>query len=288
MPVVAAQSPDIMQLPIVSPTAFLNAHSIDTTAFSISYALRELRVNAEVPSLPIAPLPVFLDEDSRNESQTKALAYQWQSPRYELELCLNSGNGWIRVDAAPLIHSDGYPRITHRLFDLLTDSIQYDLGDNAQLGIRFLDVGWGIPQPTDKIILHGSYLIKGWVYDADPVVINSNTPVTIYLINNVASAGGKLESVIIPSLDMQSPSLGSEAAWTDVFPYRNNRFACKVRKIGSGTYGWRMLDASNAVLASGDISNFAVTDITQLEGKLQIRGVYGDFGEAIAAEGWTE
>ncbi|NEQ78624.1 MAG: hypothetical protein F6K23_39930 [Okeania sp. SIO2C9] len=119
--------------------------------------LKNLKVYSEITSLTAVTIPDFSVLATRAEQQKTALEYEWNSPRFELRIISsNDGNIWVERGKIALINSEGYPYRLHDVLDVLTSNLAEEIGGQSQLAVQMVDVGYGLPQPSDKITISGS------------------------------------------------------------------------------------------------------------------------------------
>jgi len=124
------------------------------TALRYTGILRSLRCKISVKSLEEAGFPDIDVVQSRQERLMNLRAVEWQSQRYELDIVMrNSSTDWLSLfrisllNRAPYYHSD--------LMPYLTNEIEYLIAPDAELGARFVNVGYGLPSGDDDITLFG-------------------------------------------------------------------------------------------------------------------------------------
>lgn len=145
---------------------------------SFNCFLKNLRVFANVSSLPEAPLPDFAITDSATAKLTKTLDIEWKSPRKQLNLYITDAanptlEDWLQVGSISMINPYGYPFRVYNVLDLFTDNLALELGENGKIGVQVQDVGHGLISANDKVTIHGSYMEEIFVEKpAPPTVFN--------------------------------------------------------------------------------------------------------------------
>jgi hypothetical protein len=163
---------------------------------SYNVFLKNYRAYASIKSLEEIALPVFELTDSETDKRDKILNTQWQSPRIHLDLLItnNNGNNWHQVGSIALYNPGGYPYQVYALFDLLTDNLIFELGQDSWLGIQVVNVGFGKLTNTDTITIHGSYTEELFLESKEPPINitvnvtgtagNGNSPTSDRTISN--------------------------------------------------------------------------------------------------------
>ena len=145
--------------------------------------LKNLRLQASVPSLPAKTPPIYSLEDEDSTRLVQALDLEWTGDRYELNLWAAKSTGsWFKIGAVSLINLNGYAYRTYNLLDLTTDNLAQELGIEEKIGYSMVDVGKGLPTAADEILISGSWLEE------------------IYT-ENLARAGGSVAVDLSPVLD---------------------------------------------------------------------------------------
>jgi len=121
--------------------------------------LKELDLRAEISSLLAPPPPDISDDDSDSQALQKVLNYEWKSPGKRLEILLQEAGGdWVVITEVALIGNTGYPYRTYNLYDMLTDNLAFHLEQNYALGARVINVGNGLLDGSDRLVIRGSYV----------------------------------------------------------------------------------------------------------------------------------
>jgi len=121
--------------------------------------LKELDLRAEISSLLAPPPPDISDDDSDSQALHKVLNYEWKSPGKRLEILLQEAGGdWVVITEVALIGNTGYPYRTYNLYDMLTDNLAFHLEQNYALGARVINVGNGLLDGSDRLVIRGSYV----------------------------------------------------------------------------------------------------------------------------------
>lgn len=118
--------------------------------------VKDLKAYARIDSLASVPMPEFSIEDSETTKLYKALDIEWNSPRKQLDLLIYNDEGWHEIGSISLLNPAGYPYRIYNLLDLYTNNSILELNTNARLGVRVKEVGYGLLEPTDEIVIHGS------------------------------------------------------------------------------------------------------------------------------------
>lgn len=166
---------------------------------SFSTYIKNLRVFASVTSLEEAPLPDFALEDTATAKRQKVLDIEWKSPRKQLSLYVTNAPNptqeqWLKVGSVSLLNPYGYPFRVYNVMDLFTDNLALELGENGKIGIQVEDVGYGLLESIDNVVVHGSYVEELFLQSPDiPITINVSGGNNIsndsggYLLDNSSS-----------------------------------------------------------------------------------------------------
>jgi hypothetical protein len=111
-------------------------------------------------SLPPVIVPTFSVEISNSEQQAALLDLQWSSPRIQIAVYTRKNtDDWIRLVVDSCLNTSPYPYNEVILGN-------YNLGVDYTLGIGLDNVGWGLLDGTDKIIVTGDIFKKVIVFSA--------------------------------------------------------------------------------------------------------------------------
>jgi hypothetical protein len=139
-----------------------NYNALPTDRWINGY-LAELNCYSDINSLPEAAMPDYLIGESKSSALSKTLNLEWKSDRYQLDLYLTTDypitalTQWSLQGSISLINPAGYPYRTYRLKDLLTNNLAFSLGQNATLGYAIRNVGKGIIQSMDTVVITASW-----------------------------------------------------------------------------------------------------------------------------------
>ncbi|MBD2365190.1 hypothetical protein H6G36_29235 [Anabaena minutissima FACHB-250] len=133
-----------------------------------SAKVSSLRAVATINSLSSTGLPNFLLEDSETERLQKALDLEWNSPRIQLNLYIGNNNEWLEIGAVSLINQLGVPYRNYNLIPLFSDKDYIELGSNTTLGLKAVDVGYGLLTNNDIVAIHGFYTQEGDITLSQP------------------------------------------------------------------------------------------------------------------------
>jgi hypothetical protein len=132
-----------------------------TTALDRIQSLRfygfvtSLRCTVDIKSIPEAPIPDVEPTATRAEKLTAVRDMEWLSARKELEILMKvSGSGWLPIAAISLLN-----RVPHYMINLLpyfTDNVSFDMANDAVLGARIVDAGYGLLSGNDHVTIFGS------------------------------------------------------------------------------------------------------------------------------------
>lgn len=163
---------------------------------SFNTFLKNLKVFASIKSLDEVALPEFALDDSQTTKLQKVLDIEWNSPRKQLDVYLQSNNqGWLHIGSTSMLNPSGYQFRIYNIMDLFTDNLALELGINSKVGIGVKDVCYGLLTPQDTVVIHGSYVEEIFLESKEP-------PINI----NVTVAGGT--GVITPPTDYKLGNSG--------------------------------------------------------------------------------
>jgi hypothetical protein len=153
-------------------------------------------------------MPDYLIGESKTSALTKTLNLEWKSDRYQLDLYLTTdypltaSTQWNLQGSISLINPAGYPYRTYRLKDLLTNDLAFSLGQNATLGYAIRNVGKGVIQAMDTVVITGSWKQELVLLQPDwqPLVVQGGTisPVTQYTDNNQVNLSTTKKQLLAP------------------------------------------------------------------------------------------
>ena len=139
-----------------------NYNALPTDRWINGY-ITELNCYSDINSLAEAAMPDYLIGESKTSALSKTLNLEWKSDRYQLDLYLTTEYPvtalaqWSLQGSISLINPAGYPYRTYRLKDLLTNNLAFSLGQNATLGYAIKNVGKGVIQSMDTVVITGSW-----------------------------------------------------------------------------------------------------------------------------------
>jgi hypothetical protein len=139
-----------------------NYNALPTDRWINGY-ITELNCYSDINSLTETAMPDYLIGESKTSALSKTLNLEWKSDRYQLDLYLTTEYPvtalaqWSLQGSISLINPAGYPYRTYRLKDLLTNNLAFSLGQNATLGYAIKNVGKGVIQSMDTVVITGSW-----------------------------------------------------------------------------------------------------------------------------------
>lgn len=152
--------------------------------------LKDWKCYAEINSLAEQPFPNLPEFATDSERLSATLNVEWGSPRFHC--CIWSTNRlnpsnipsdghWTLEGKFSLYKAFGYPYRIYYPFDLLTNNIAREFGENVRFGFSIENVGYGYPLTTgtnqDIITFSGNWTQEVIVVSPEPlpVIINNNT-----------------------------------------------------------------------------------------------------------------
>ena len=116
--------------------------------------ITDLRARIQVPSLPESQVPDIPLGSSRTAKSEIIRDLEYGSNRYEMEFLLrDTYSGWMPLYNFSLLNRP--PFYVLDLLSYLSNQPAFAIANDAQLGVRVLDVGYGLPQAGDSINIFG-------------------------------------------------------------------------------------------------------------------------------------
>jgi len=116
--------------------------------------ITDLRARIQVPSLPESQVPDIPLGSSRTAKSEIIRDLEYGSNRYEMEFLLrDTYSGWMPLYTFSLLNRP--PFYVLDLLSYLSNQPAFAIANDAQLGVRVLDVGYGLPQAGDSINIFG-------------------------------------------------------------------------------------------------------------------------------------
>lgn len=116
--------------------------------------LTSLRARIEIKSLPESRPPASEITDSTLDRTIALQTYEWGAPRIHLELLMKtSRQPWLPI--AAISCRNVRPYMLMDLMPYLTNNLSFDMGNDAVLGVRVVNVGYGLLTIIDRITIVG-------------------------------------------------------------------------------------------------------------------------------------
>lgn len=149
--------------------------------------LKDWKAYSEIKSLTEVPFPNIPEFATDSERLSATLNVEWGSPRFHC--CIWSTNktnpsnvpsvgDWILEGKFSLYKSFGYPYRLYYPFDLLTNNIAREFGEDVRFGFSMENVGYGFPITSgsnpDVITFSGNWVQEMVVIapEPEPVIVN--------------------------------------------------------------------------------------------------------------------
>ncbi|WP_019501646.1 hypothetical protein [Pseudanabaena sp. PCC 6802] len=117
--------------------------------------ITSLRLLVDIKSLPESQIPDLDVATSRADRLMKLRDVEWRSERKELQLLLKtSATGWVKIASVSLLNR--VPFYHMDIMPFLTNGVAFELANNAVLGARIINAGYGLLQNGDEVVLYGS------------------------------------------------------------------------------------------------------------------------------------
>lgn len=167
-------------------------------------------------SLEPAPFPEFELMDTESQKRQKTLDIEWgaSTPKKRLDVLIAEGDGnWQLIGSVSLLKSYGYPGRNYRLIDLLTDTLAFEIGNGMRLGIRIVNMGYGLLTTADVLTLH-----LGWIEEfVEDEILNYQLTIQQNMLHGVCNG----------RLDLQPNTISTEnisgASNLYLNPYEGNK-----------------------------------------------------------------
>jgi len=167
-------------------------------------------------SLEPAPFPEFELMDTESQKRQKVLDIEWggSTPKKRLDVLIaESAGDWQLIGSVSLLKSYGYPGRNYRLIDLLTDTLAFEIGNGMKLGIRIVNMGYGLLASTDVLTLH-----LGWIEEyVEDEVLNYQLAIQEHMLYGVCN--GRIE--LQPTTINTSNIVGATALYFN--PHEGNK-----------------------------------------------------------------
>lgn len=139
-------------LPVYSPNPDWRGLNIDF----YHGLIKTLDARCEVKSLPLSPFPTYPEIPTQQEKYTIARDSTWANARIHLDLLLKIGTAdWEPLVTVSLQNQESLPYYKIPLLAYLTDGLAFAVAQDAQLGARIVDAGWGLLQSGDRVLIYG-------------------------------------------------------------------------------------------------------------------------------------
>lgn len=137
-----------------------------------------LRANINIKSIPESILPDLDPVATRTERLTAVRDMEWKSQRKELEIMLRtSQRPWTPLFSLSLLNR--LPYYVVNLMPYLTDSLTFDMANDATLAARIINVGYGGLQGNDTVTLFGSVREELTSLPTDMPEISLSSPLSV-------------------------------------------------------------------------------------------------------------
>ncbi len=180
-----ANSPQIISL---ADNKITNALAYSDQIISYNLFIKNLKAYSSVKSIASAMLPDIRLEDSDVERLYKTLDIEWKSQRKQLDMYIASEEGdWLPIGSLSLLNPEGYPYRVHSLQEYYTDNLAIELGANSKVGVAIKDVGFGLLNAADEVVIYGSWVQEFVIDDSlnsslEP--IEESEPILLEVIGN--------------------------------------------------------------------------------------------------------
>ena len=134
---------------------------------SVVRYIRDLSANCTIRSIPAPNLPTLDPLASQEEIARAYRFYEWQSARIQMDLMVTKSTtiDWKRRGAASLLNRQDLPYVELDLVGYFSRGETIELGPNTLLGVRILDVDYGLLKGVDEVNIFGSIIKEIKVVD---------------------------------------------------------------------------------------------------------------------------
>lgn len=117
--------------------------------------ITSLRMKVDINSLPESTIPQLNLTDDQTARITAVRDMEWKSPRKQIDFFIKTSQiGWTQIASLSLLNRLPYYHVN--LLQYLTDGTAFEVGNDARLAARIVDVGYGLLNTTDNLTIFGS------------------------------------------------------------------------------------------------------------------------------------
>ena len=131
--------------------------SFDLVASTRFYGyVTDFRCKININSLDEQELPEISIGDSRTARVNAVRDMEWRSPRKQLDILLRNpkGGGWLDVASISLLNRDPFYQVN--LLQYLSDNVAFAVANDSAIGVRIVNVGYGLLGAQDDVTFWGS------------------------------------------------------------------------------------------------------------------------------------
>jgi len=155
---------------------------------AIAYLSAESFAEVALPELNLA--------DGDTDRMVKILDVQWGAPRLHAEILLSpDGTNWTAIALIAFLNAGGYPFSLVDMLPYLTSDVAREFPAGLRLGIRLIDVGYGLIKGGDKIVLDGNWVEEYSLKDAASSIGTVITPDLTSIEQDIISLQNAIASV---------------------------------------------------------------------------------------------
>jgi hypothetical protein len=161
---------------IYQPSAITPFDRVQTLRF---YGfITSLRMKVDINSMVEADIPNLDADTTRTERLTALRNMEWNAPRKQISFFMRTARlDWQPIFDVSLLNRLPYYQVN--LLPYLTDNISFDTGNDFTLGAQIVNVGYGLLQASDRVILFGSVREEITTLPTDSKEISFSTPFSI-------------------------------------------------------------------------------------------------------------
>ncbi|MDX2254678.1 MAG: hypothetical protein NW214_04100 [Pseudanabaenaceae cyanobacterium bins.39] len=117
--------------------------------------ITSLRMKVDINSIREADLPNLNADTSRTERITALRDMEWASARKQISFLMRTSRlSWQPIFDVSLLNRLPYYQVN--LLPYLTDSLSFDTSNDFALGARIENVGYGLLEASDSVVIFGS------------------------------------------------------------------------------------------------------------------------------------
>jgi hypothetical protein len=157
-----------------------------------------LRAKIEISSIEESDIPALEPESTRAERLAAVREMEWQSKRKELQILAKTHNTpWIELFRISLLNRQPY--YIMNVLPYLTEASDFLMGNTFHLAAKIRNVGYGLLENEDKVILFGGVQEQAWFLNpnSQPMVSGTSTSQYNQCVNYAFPVIGDSSTVLL-------------------------------------------------------------------------------------------